>query len=117
LLRDQCERLENERSVSSGVRAPLVGLSFIVNNWRGGAPNCPGIVDQPRTEDRHGGALDGSVGSVPPERPAHVVVIRDLDVQLQECKRKYEQAKTELSSVKGGLSFYSHIHSILILIR
>jgi protein SPA2 len=28
-------------------------------------------------------------------------VIRDLDNQLKEYKRKYEQAKTELRSVKG----------------
>lgn len=31
------------------------------------------------------------------------VVIRDLDAQLKEYKRKYEQAKTELRSVKGML--------------
>lgn len=30
-------------------------------------------------------------------------VIRDLDLQLKEYKRKYEQAKTELRSVKGDL--------------
>ena len=30
-------------------------------------------------------------------------VIRDLDNQLKEYKRKYEQAKTELRSVKGRL--------------
>lgn len=29
-------------------------------------------------------------------------VIRDLDSQLKEYKRKYEQAKTELRSVKGA---------------
>lgn len=28
-------------------------------------------------------------------------VIRDLDSQLKDYKRKYEQAKTELRSVKG----------------
>lgn len=28
-------------------------------------------------------------------------VIRDLDSQLKEYKRKYEQAKTELRNVKG----------------
>ena len=30
-------------------------------------------------------------------------IIRDLDQQLKEYKRKYEQAKTELRSVKGRL--------------
>jgi predicted nucleic acid-binding Zn-ribbon protein len=34
-------------------------------------------------------------------------LIRDLDNQLKEYKRKYEQAKTELRSVKGVLSFLS----------
>jgi len=32
-------------------------------------------------------------------------VIRDFDCQLKEYKRKYEQAKTELRSVKGGFGF------------
>lgn len=32
-------------------------------------------------------------------------VIRDLDSQLKDYKRKYEQAKTELRSVKG--TYYS----------
>lgn len=31
-------------------------------------------------------------------------IIRDLDNQLKEYKRKYEQAKTELRSVKGIVS-------------
>lgn len=35
------------------------------------------------------------------------VLIRDLDNQLKEYKRKYEQAKTELRSMKGVLSFLS----------
>jgi len=35
------------------------------------------------------------------------VLIRDLDNQLKEYKRKYEQAKTELRSVKGMSSFLS----------
>jgi len=30
-------------------------------------------------------------------------LIRDLDNQMKEYKRKYEQAKTELRSVKGML--------------
>lgn len=36
-----------------------------------------------------------------------MLVIRDLDGQLKEYKRKYEQAKTELRSVKGACLFYS----------
>jgi hypothetical protein len=34
-------------------------------------------------------------------KDSDLVVIRDLDTQLKEYKRKYEQAKTELRSVKG----------------
>lgn len=34
-------------------------------------------------------------------KDADLVVIRDLDSQLKEYKRKYEQAKTELRSMKG----------------
>jgi archaellum component FlaC len=34
-------------------------------------------------------------------KDSDLVVIRELDVQLKEYKRKYEQAKTELRSVKG----------------
>jgi len=34
-------------------------------------------------------------------KDSDLVVIRDLDAQLKEYKRKYEQAKTELRSTKG----------------
>ena len=34
-------------------------------------------------------------------KEADLAVIRDLDSQLKEYKRRYEQAKTELRSVKG----------------
>lgn len=37
-------------------------------------------------------------------KDSDLIVIRDLDTQLKEYKRKYEQAKTELRSVKGALS-------------
>lgn len=33
-------------------------------------------------------------------------VIRDLNAQLKEYKRKYEQAKTELRNVKGECSIF-----------
>ena len=36
-------------------------------------------------------------------KDSDLVVIRELDAQLKEYKRKYEQAKTELRSVKGIL--------------
>ena len=37
-------------------------------------------------------------------RDADNNVMRDLSAQMKEYKRKYEQAKTELRSVKGKLS-------------
>ena len=36
-------------------------------------------------------------------KDSDLAVIRDLDMQLKEYKRKYEQAKTELRSVKCEL--------------
>lgn len=40
-------------------------------------------------------------------KDSDLVVIRDLDAQLKDYKRKYEQAKTELRSVKGIYLFVS----------
>lgn len=37
-------------------------------------------------------------------KDSDLIVIRDLDTQLKEYKRKYEQAKTELRNVKGMFS-------------
>jgi hypothetical protein len=45
-------------------------------------------------------------------KDSDLVVIRDLDAQLKEYKRKYEQAKTELRSVKG---VRAHGHTFVIL--
>jgi hypothetical protein len=39
-------------------------------------------------------------------KDADLIVIRDLDNQLKDYKRKYEQAKTELRSVKGVSFFF-----------
>ena len=39
-------------------------------------------------------------------KDADLAVIRDLDNQLKEYKRKYELAKTELRGVKGKLPFF-----------
>jgi len=48
-------------------------------------------------------------------KDSDLVVIRDLDAQLKEYKRKYEQAKTELRSVKGicAHSFLTTLRSFL----
>ena len=39
-------------------------------------------------------------------KDADLVVIREMDAQLKEYKRKYEQAKTELRSIKGVHTVY-----------
>lgn len=41
-------------------------------------------------------------------KDSDLVVIRDLDNQLKDYKRKYEQAKTELRNVKGVFQFHCH---------
>lgn len=48
-------------------------------------------------------------------KEADLAVIRDLDSQLKEYKRRYEQAKTELRSVKGRAEFIS-LTGVLCLI-
>ncbi|KAJ7497027.1 hypothetical protein FB451DRAFT_1359481 [Mycena latifolia] len=87
ILRDRCERLEEERENSQG----------------GGAD--PEIVDQLRN-DMEGlltelGDLSRRNDELMTAKDADLVVIRDLDNQLKDYKRKYEQAKTELRSVKA----------------
>ncbi|KAJ7076896.1 hypothetical protein B0H15DRAFT_934193 [Mycena belliarum] len=87
LLRERCERLEDEREISQG----------------GGAD--PEIVDQLRN-DMEGllselGDLSRRNDELMTAKDADLVVIRDLDNQLKDYKRKYEQAKTELRSVKA----------------
>jgi hypothetical protein len=46
-------------------------------------------------------------------KDSDLIVIRDLDAQLKDYKRKYEQAKTELRSVKGRYAHSSLLFSSL----
>ncbi|KAJ7928520.1 hypothetical protein B0H13DRAFT_2652973 [Mycena leptocephala] len=87
ILRERCERLEDERE-----NAPVGGAD-------------PEIVDQLRN-DMEGllselGDLSRRNDELMTAKDADLVVIRDLDNQLKDYKRKYEQAKTELRSVKA----------------
>ncbi|KAJ6593607.1 hypothetical protein B0H19DRAFT_976500 [Mycena capillaripes] len=87
ILRERCERLEEERE-----SAPVGGAD-------------PEIVDQLRT-DMEGllgelGDLSRRNDELMTAKDADLAVIRDLDNQLKDYKRKYEQAKTELRSVKA----------------
>src|SRR5258705_7956486 len=56
-------------------------------------------------------------------KDSDLVVIRDLDAQLKEYKRKYEQVKTELRSTKGTYCvsalkrFSEYINSVIRLLR
>ncbi|KAJ7350358.1 hypothetical protein DFH08DRAFT_861178 [Mycena albidolilacea] len=88
ILRDRCERLEEERE----------------NGPVGGGAD-PEIVDQLRN-DMEGllmelGDLSSRNDELMAAKDADLVTIRDLDSQLKDYKRKYEQAKTELRSVKA----------------
>ncbi|KAI0072828.1 hypothetical protein K474DRAFT_1667322 [Panus rudis PR-1116 ss-1] len=84
ILRERCERLEAERqgqqadpSILEQLRSDMEGLLVELS-------------DLSRRNDELMNAKD-----------ADLAVIRDLDTQLKEYKRKYEQAKTELRSVKA----------------
>jgi tetrahydromethanopterin S-methyltransferase subunit G len=51
-------------------------------------------------------------------KDSDLILIRDLGNQLKEYKRKYEQAKTELRSVKGkkiGLDILPHVELSVFL--
>ncbi|KIK09299.1 hypothetical protein K443DRAFT_83444 [Laccaria amethystina LaAM-08-1] len=85
ILRERCERLEEERE-----------------NRKGGADNE--IVEQLRS-DMEGlltelNDLSRRNDELMTAKDSDLVVIRDLDNQLKDYKRKYEQAKTELRNVK-----------------
>ncbi|KAG6813745.1 hypothetical protein H0H92_007697 [Tricholoma furcatifolium] len=91
ILRDRCEVLEQERE-----------------NHHGGADSE--VVDQLRA-DMEGllsevGDLARRNDELMTAKDSDLVVIRDLDQQLKEYKRKYEQAKTELRSVKATSQLY-----------
>lgn len=47
-------------------------------------------------------------------KDADLTVIREMDTQLKEYKRKYEQAKTELRSVKGKLRSQCHSKTLTL---
>jgi DNA repair exonuclease SbcCD ATPase subunit len=100
LLREQCERLENEQSGGVSIICHHIRLDSELN-----LQADLDIVDQLRT-DMEGlltelSDLSHRNDELMTAKDSDLVVIRDLDGQLKEYKRKYEQAKTELRSVKG----------------
>ncbi|KAJ7502873.1 hypothetical protein B0H11DRAFT_607464 [Mycena galericulata] len=86
-LRERCERLEEEAENGHGGGADLEVVDQLRNDMEGLLIE---LGDLSRRNDELMTAKD-----------ADLVVIRDLDNQLKDYKRKYEAAKTELRSVKA----------------
>ncbi|KAG1871839.1 hypothetical protein DFJ58DRAFT_713783 [Suillus subalutaceus] len=86
ILRDRCERLEEERSSGFGI-----DNSEIIEQLRS---DMEGLMSELSDLSRRNDELMTA-------KDSDLTVIRDLDSQLKEYKRKYEQAKTELRSVKA----------------
>ncbi|KAH7883156.1 hypothetical protein F5I97DRAFT_1939003 [Phlebopus sp. FC_14] len=86
ILRDRCERLEEEREGTLG-RDDGESVEQLRSDMESLMTE---LAELGRRNDELMTAKD-----------ADLVVIRDLDNQLKEYKRKYEQAKTELRSVKA----------------
>jgi len=104
ILRERCERLEEERANgTSAVRVRFFCRIFDSHSISFQAD--PEVIDQLRSD------MEGLLSEVSDlsrrndelmtSKDSDLVVIRDLDAQLKEYKRKYEQAKTELRSTKG----------------
>ncbi|KAH7921276.1 hypothetical protein BV22DRAFT_1038847 [Leucogyrophana mollusca] len=86
ILRDRCDRLEEEREGGHGRDDPEI-IDQLRSDMEGLMTE---LSDLSRRNDELMTAKDSDL-----------IVIRDLDNQLKEYKRKYEQAKTELRSVKA----------------
>ncbi|KZT04794.1 uncharacterized protein LAESUDRAFT_727653 [Laetiporus sulphureus 93-53] len=85
VLRERCERLESER-VQAGQ-----GNSEILDQLRSDMEAL--MVELTDLSHRNDNLMTA--------KDSNLAVIRDLDAQLKGYKRKYEQAKTELRSVKA----------------
>ncbi|TFK45585.1 hypothetical protein OE88DRAFT_1729622 [Heliocybe sulcata] len=86
ILRERCERLEEERANGGGGADPEI-IEQLRSDMEGLMVE---LTDLSRRNDELMNAKD-----------ADLAVIRDLDAQMKEYRRKYEQAKTELRSVKA----------------
>ncbi|KAJ3994146.1 hypothetical protein F5050DRAFT_573423 [Lentinula boryana] len=87
ILRDRLESLEEERANGRGGNADMEVVEQLRSDMQSLLIE---VSDLSRRNDELMTAKDSDL-----------VVIRDLDNQLKEYKRKYEQAKTELRSVKA----------------
>lgn len=95
ILRERCERLEDERAGGIGGANPE-----IMDQLRS---DMEGLLAEVSDLSRRNDELMTS-------KDSDLVVIRDMDIQLKDYKRKYEQAKTELRSLKGALSSLVLVH-------
>ncbi|KAK0195779.1 hypothetical protein F5146DRAFT_1027040 [Armillaria mellea] len=89
ILRDRCELLEREREGGADPET----IEQLNSDMQGLLRE---LDDLSRRNDELMTAKDSDL-----------VVMRDLDAQLKEYKRKYEQAKTELRSVKATSQLYT----------
>ncbi|KAJ7072575.1 hypothetical protein C8F01DRAFT_973433 [Mycena amicta] len=87
ILRERCDRLEEEREMNQGSSADTEGIEQLRNDMEGLLTE---LADLSQRNDELMTAKDSDL-----------LVIRDLDSQLKEYKRKYEQTKTELRSFKA----------------
>lgn len=102
ILRDRCEKLEEDRETGSTV----VGAELIPMLIKPLPPQADAsIVEQLRSDMEslivELNDLSKRNDELMTAKDSDLIVIRDLDNQLKEYKRKYELAKTELRSVKG----------------
>lgn len=102
ILRQRCEELEEERGSGQG---GVCAVSSLKSSQLTRPQADPQIMDQLRN-DMEGLMVELSDLSRRNDelmmgKDADLAVIQNLDSQLKEYKRKYEQAKTELRSVKG----------------
>lgn len=108
-LRDRCDRLEEERENQQGDVCGPISYPFSETD-RIILQADMEMVDQLRS-DMEGllSELDDLArrnDDLMAEKDSDTNTIRDLDLQLKDYKRKYEQAKTELRSVKGSFILY-----------
>ncbi|KAF5345295.1 hypothetical protein D9758_008477 [Tetrapyrgos nigripes] len=91
IMRDRLEKLEEERS-------------------SGNTGGNPAVIEQLQADMQNLieelGDLSRRNDELMTAKDSDLVVIRDLDNQLKDYKRKYEQAKTELRSVKATSQLY-----------
>jgi FtsZ-binding cell division protein ZapB len=105
-FRDRCDKLEEENeSRQGGVIILFLHLPFRQMKTEPFTKADPEVVEQLRAEMEgllmEINELSRRNDELVTSKESDNVLIRDLDNQLKDYKRKYEQAKTELRSVKG----------------